>query len=181
MSYIGWGIIAFLGAGCNEEIVRLKPDLLRGDGCREEIVGLKPDLLQRGGCKEEIVRLKPDLLRGDGCREEIVGLKPDLLQRGGCKEEIVRLKPDLLRGDGCREEIVRLKPDLLRSGIIAFSRDRQGHGDAMSVKHSAAVVGMNDVQAPTGSRSRFNAVKHGLTAKTAVLPGEDPAELQCAD
>ena len=48
----------------------------------------------------------------------------------------------------------------------------------MSVKQGAAVVGMNDVQAPTGSRSRFNAVKHGLTAKTAVLPGEDPAELQ---
>jgi hypothetical protein len=27
------------------------------------------------------------------------------------------------------------------------------------------------------NRARFNAVKHGLTAQTAVLPGEDPAEL----
>ena len=26
--------------------------------------------------------------------------------------------------------------------------------------------------------SRYNAIKHGLTAKTPVLPGEDPAELQ---
>ena len=51
----------------------------------------------------------------------------------------------------------------------------------MSKQQNAAVVGMNGVQAPTGSRSRFNAVKHGLTAKTAVLPGEDPAELQALD
>ena len=41
-------------------------------------------------------------------------------------------------------------------------------------------MGMNDQRASTGSynSSRYNAVKHGLTAKTPVLPGEDPAELQ---
>ena len=32
--------------------------------------------------------------------------------------------------------------------------------------------------APQAREARFNAVKHGLTAKTAVLPGEDPAALQ---
>ena len=48
----------------------------------------------------------------------------------------------------------------------------------MSEQIGAAVVGMNDQRASTGNNSRFNAVKHGLTAKTPVLPGEDPAELQ---
>ncbi len=48
----------------------------------------------------------------------------------------------------------------------------------MSVQQGAAFVGMNDQRASTGKGSRFNAVKHGLTAKTPVLPGEDPAELQ---
>ena len=72
-------------------------------------------------------------------------------------------------------EIVRLKPDLLQ---IAFSRNIQGHGDDMSVQQGAAVVGMNDQRASTRNASRFNAIKHGLTAKTPVLPGEDPAELQ---
>ncbi len=47
----------------------------------------------------------------------------------------------------------------------------------MSVQ-GAAVVGMNDERASQGSASRFNALKHGLTAKTPVLPGEDPAALQ---
>ena len=42
----------------------------------------------------------------------------------------------------------------------------------------AAVGGMDERVAPTRNGSRFNAVKHGLTAKTPVLPGEDPAELQ---
>ncbi len=48
----------------------------------------------------------------------------------------------------------------------------------MSVQQVGTVVGMNDQRASTGKGSRFNAVKHGLTAKTPVLPGEDPAELQ---
>jgi hypothetical protein len=33
-------------------------------------------------------------------------------------------------------------------------------------------------QTSNGNASRFNAVKHGLTAKTAVLPGEDPAAFE---
>ncbi len=48
----------------------------------------------------------------------------------------------------------------------------------MSEQQGAAVVGMNDERASTRNGSRFNAIKHGLTAKTPVLPGEDPAELQ---
>ncbi len=48
----------------------------------------------------------------------------------------------------------------------------------MSEQQVGTVVGMNNQRASTGKGSRFNAVKHGLTAKTPVLPGEDPAELQ---
>ena len=44
---------------------------------------------------------------------------------------------------------------------------------AVAVRLIGTVSGCFD-----GKGSRFNAVKHGLTAKTAVLPGEDPAELQ---
>ena len=42
------------------------------------------------------------------------------------------------------------------------------------------VVNGDEGCAPPKERnaSRFNAVKHGLTAKTPVLPGEDPAALQ---
>ena len=47
-----------------------------------------------------------------------------------------------------------------------------------AVPQGASVVGMNDLRVSTGNASRFNAIKHGLTAKTPVLPGEDPAELQ---
>ena len=47
-----------------------------------------------------------------------------------------------------------------------------------AVPQGAAVAGMNQQPASTGNNSRFNAVKHGLTAKTPVLPGEDPAALQ---
>ena len=45
----------------------------------------------------------------------------------------------------------------------------------MSVQQGTAVVGMNDQRASTGNcnMSRYNAIKHGLTAKTPVLPGED--------
>ncbi len=42
----------------------------------------------------------------------------------------------------------------------------------------ATVAGGDDRCAPTRNGSRFNAIKHGLTAKTPVLPGEDPAALQ---
>ncbi len=41
----------------------------------------------------------------------------------------------------------------------------------------AAVGGSDERFIPSGDR-RFNAIKHGLTAKTPVLPGEDPAALQ---
>ena len=34
-----------------------------------------------------------------------------------------------------------------------------------------------DKEQPNGNGSRFNAVKHGLSAKTLVLPGEDGEEL----
>ncbi len=37
-------------------------------------------------------------------------------------------------------------------------------------------VGVQEEKKPNGSR--FNALKHGLTAKTAVLPGEDPEKFQ---
>ncbi len=43
---------------------------------------------------------------------------------------------------------------------------------------AAAAVETGGPVARTGNGSRFNAIKHGLTAKTPVLPGEDPAELQ---
>ena len=58
------------------------------------------------------------------------------------------------------------------------SHGGEGHGDAMSVQQGTAAVGMNDQRASTCNASRYNAIKHGLTAKTPVLPGEDPAELQ---
>ncbi len=48
----------------------------------------------------------------------------------------------------------------------------------MSEQRGGVVIGMNDQRASTRNGSRFNALKHGLTAKTPVLPGEDPAELQ---
>ncbi len=41
----------------------------------------------------------------------------------------------------------------------------------------ATVAGGDDRRVQTSDR-RFNAVKHGLTAKTPVLPGEDPAALE---
>ena len=48
----------------------------------------------------------------------------------------------------------------------------------MSEQQGTAVVGMNDQRASTRNASRYNAIKHGLTAKTPVLPGEDRAALQ---
>ena len=40
------------------------------------------------------------------------------------------------------------------------------------------MVESGDAGSAKGNGSRFNAVKHGLTAKTAVLPGEDPEAFQ---
>ena len=48
----------------------------------------------------------------------------------------------------------------------------------MSEQQSGTVVGMRDQRASTRNLARFNALKHGLTARTPVLPGEDPAALQ---
>jgi hypothetical protein len=57
------------------------------------------------------------------------------------------------------------------------ARDTQGYGDAMSDQRAAMGGSDNEVPLlPIGGR--LNAVKHGLTAKTRVLPGEDPAALQ---
>ena len=41
-----------------------------------------------------------------------------------------------------------------------------------------AVIDVEEGEISKSNGSRFNAVKHGLTAKTAVLPGEDPAQFQ---
>ncbi len=44
---------------------------------------------------------------------------------------------------------------------------------------SQALIGGEEQQSEGNyDRSRFNAVKHGLTAQTAVLPGEDPQLFQ---
>ncbi len=43
---------------------------------------------------------------------------------------------------------------------------------------SQALIGVEEQQSGGYDRSRFNALKHGLTAKTAVLPGEDPELFQ---
>ena len=43
---------------------------------------------------------------------------------------------------------------------------------------SQAVIEAESRQASTINRSAYNAVKHGLTAKTAVFPWEDPEQLQ---
>ncbi len=44
---------------------------------------------------------------------------------------------------------------------------------------SQALIGVEEQQSGgSHDRSRFNALKHGLTAKTAVLPGEDPELFQ---
>jgi hypothetical protein len=43
---------------------------------------------------------------------------------------------------------------------------------------SQGVIEAEEVQSSTRSGSRYNAVTHGLTAKTAVLPGEDPEAFQ---
>jgi hypothetical protein len=51
----------------------------------------------------------------------------------------------------------------------------EGDGESMS---SQGVIDVEGLQTPIRNGSRFNAVKHGLTAKTAVLPGEDAAEYQ---
>ncbi len=40
------------------------------------------------------------------------------------------------------------------------------------------VIDVNETEAPARGGSRFNAVKHGLYAKTAVLPGEDAQAFQ---
>jgi hypothetical protein len=44
--------------------------------------------------------------------------------------------------------------------------------------NSSALIGAEECDAHKSNGSRFNALKHGLTAKTAVLPGEDPEVLQ---
>jgi hypothetical protein len=43
---------------------------------------------------------------------------------------------------------------------------------------SQAVIDAEERETTNGNGSRFNAVKHGLTAATLVLPGEDPTALQ---
>ncbi len=43
---------------------------------------------------------------------------------------------------------------------------------------SQGLIDTEGLQSPKRNGSRFNAVTHGLTAKTAVLPGEDPEALQ---
>ena len=48
----------------------------------------------------------------------------------------------------------------------------------MGVLKGGAVIGVNEQRASSYDFSRYNAIKHGLTAKTPVLPGEDPAALQ---
>ena len=44
--------------------------------------------------------------------------------------------------------------------------------------NSNALIDAEECEAHKSNGSRFNALKHGLTAKTAVLPGEDPEVLQ---
>ena len=41
-----------------------------------------------------------------------------------------------------------------------------------------SLVETGDGSSPKRNGQRFNAVKHGLTAKTEVLPGEDPEAFQ---
>ena len=48
----------------------------------------------------------------------------------------------------------------------------------MSEQQSGTVVGMKDQRASSYNFSRYNAIKHSLTAKAPVLPGEDPDALQ---
>ena len=55
---------------------------------------------------------------------------------------------------------------------------QQSFESLRAAPQGTAVVGMKEQRASTGNGSRFNAIKHGLTAKTPVLPGEDPAALQ---
>ena len=43
---------------------------------------------------------------------------------------------------------------------------------------SQGVIDAEGLESSNRNGSRFNAVTHGLTAKTAVLPGEDPVAFQ---
>jgi hypothetical protein len=55
--------------------------------------------------------------------------------------------------------------------IATFPQD---HGDAMS---SQGLIDTEGLESPIRNGSRYNAVTHGLTART-VLPGEDPEAFQ---
>src|SRR5262249_33272496 len=78
----------------------------------------------------------------------------------------------------------RRRAALRRVAMRAPSASAPGAFTAMTTPDRAAINRRN-AQKSTGprtaegkARSRFNALKHGLTAQTAVLPGEDPEAFQ---
>jgi hypothetical protein len=82
----------------------------------------------------------------------------------------------------------RRRAGLQRVAMPRHPKIRTRDATAMSTTSTAtdrAEINRRNAQKSTGpktpegkSRSRFNAVKHGMSAKTLVLPGEDPEALQ---
>ena len=70
----------------------------------------------------------------------------------------------------------------IRLDAVLHTKSNEKYGGMPLVSQARIEANRNNSRRSTGptsaigkSRSRFNALKHGMTAKTQVLPSEDPA------